>query len=397
MTAIGRGPLLPFALAIGLLAASFTTATVPTPAAAQVSPADSAAVLLATATRFERDGRWEIAEAIYVLITERYGATPAAAEARARLSAPESERIERVSRVELQVFGAAYGLWLGVAVPVAFGADDPEVFGAGLLIGGPLGLFGSRAALRARPLSEGQARAVSWGGIWGTWQGLGWAEVLDIGEGEVCNEFGCFPAEDDTEEIFASMIVGGLAGIGAGAIIARNPVRSGVSSGAQGGSMWGSVYGAMIAGMFEPDGDDVLVTSLITGNVGLLAGAALSARYDLSRSRVRLISVGALVGGVAGLGIDLLLQPDEETTALAIPLVTSLAGLGIAAHATRDRNGGGQDAPEGDGAALLGWADGELSLGAPLPLPALLVTEDANGRPAWRPGVSVGLFRATFF
>jgi hypothetical protein len=392
----GRGTLLPFAFAIGLLAASLTIAADPTPATAQVTPADSAAVLLATATRFERDGRWEIAEAIYVLITEQYGGTPAAAEARARLSAPESQRIARASRVELQVFGAAYGLWLGVAVPIAFGADDPEVFGAGLLIGGPLGLFGSRAALRAWPLSEGQARAVSWGGIWGTWQGLGWGEVLDIGEGEVCDEFGCFPSDDDTQEIFASMIVGGLAGIGAGAIIARNPVRSGVSSGAQGGSIWGSIYGAMLAGMFEPDGDDVLVTSLIAGNVGLLAGAALSAKYDLSRSRVRLISVGALIGGVGGLGIDLLLQPDDETTVLAIPLVTSLAGLGIAAHATRDRDTGGGGAPDDAGTALLGWADGRLSLGAPMPIPALLAADDANGRPAWRPGVSVELFRARF-
>ena len=34
-------------------------------------------VLLDTATRFEQDGRWEIAEALYIDITERYGGTPA--------------------------------------------------------------------------------------------------------------------------------------------------------------------------------------------------------------------------------------------------------------------------------------------------------------------------------
>lgn len=386
--------ILPIALAIGLLAAS--AALAPSEASAQVTPADSAAVLLSTATRFERDGRWEIAEAIYILITERYGGTSAAAEARARLGAAPNERLERISRVELQVFGTTYGLWLGIAVPIALGADDPEAFGAGLLIGGPLGLFGSRAALRAYPLSEGQARAVSWGGIWGTWQGLGWAEVFDLGVEEVCDEFGCFPAEDNQEEIFASMIVGGLAGIGAGALIARNPVRSGVSSGAQGGSMWGSAYGAMVAGMLDREGDAILVTSLIAGNVGLLAGAALAAKHDLSRSRVRMINLGALVGGVGGVGIDLLVQPDDEETALGIPLVTSLAGLAIAAHTTRNSAPDPGD-PDGAGASLLGWSDGALSLGTPLPLPAFLPADDVNGRPTWRPGVTVELFRARFF
>jgi hypothetical protein len=387
---------LPMALALGLLAAVASATLAPSEASAQVTPADSAAVLLSTATRFERDGRWPIAEAIYVLITEQYGATPAAAEARARLSAAPSARLERISRVELQVFGTTYGLWLGVAVPIALGANDPEAFGAGLLIGGPLGLFGSRAALRAYPLSEGQARAVSWGGIWGTWQGLGWAEVFDVGVGEVCDSFGCFPSEDNTEEIFASMIVGGLAGIGTGAVIARNPVRSGVSSGAQGGSMWGSVYGAMIAGMLDSDGDAVLVSSLLAGNVGLIAGAALAARHDLSRSRVRMISLGALVGGVGGVGIDLLIQPDDEAAALGIPLVMSLAGVAIAAHATRN-DAPDTGGPDGAGAALLGWSDGGLSLGTPLPMPTFLPADDANGRTTWRPGVTVDLFRARFF
>ena len=68
--------------------------------------------------------------------------------------------------MELQVFGTLYGSWLGIAVPAAFGAEGPEAYGAGLLIGGPGGLVGSRAMQRARPMSEGQARAISWGGIW---------------------------------------------------------------------------------------------------------------------------------------------------------------------------------------------------------------------------------------
>ena len=192
------------------------------------------------------------------------------------------------------------------------------------------------------------------------------------------------------------MIVGGLAGIVTGAIIARNPVRSGVSSAAQGGSTWGSIYGAMIAGMFEPDdGDSVLVTSLIAGNIGLITGGLLGSRYGLSRERVRVINLGALVGGVAGLGVDLLVQPDDEQVALGIPLAFSIAGLAIAAQATRDSDlAPGQG---GDGAnALFSYDDGSLNLGVPLPLPTFMPAEDSNRRTVWRPGVTLNLLRARF-
>lgn len=385
------------AVALGMGTSALALSLSPSAAAAQISEADSAAVLLQAASRFERDGRWEVAEAIYVLLAEQYGATPAGIEARARLTAPADQRIERISRVELQVFGTLYGLWLGVAVPVAFGADDPEAFGAGLLLGGPIGFFGSRAALRARPLSEGQARAISWGGIFGTWQGFGWAELLNFGQEEICSEFGCYDSGDNQEELFASMIIGGLAGITTGAIIARNPVRSGVSSGAQAGSIWASIYGAMISGIVDSDnGDAALASALVAGNVGLLAGAGLAARYDMSRSRIRVINLGALLGGLGGVGIDLLVQPDDEEVALLLPLVTSVAGLGIAAYTTRDSDRGVERGPQDLDLALIRLSGEGLRVAPPMPIPTLLPMDDANGRPVWRPGISLELFRATF-
>lgn len=211
------------------------------------------------------DGRWEIAEALYIHITEGYGGTPAAVAAQVRLSAPPRDRLERTSRVELPVFGTLYGFWLGIAVPAALGADGPEAYGAGLLIGGPVGLFASRAMARARPMSEGQARAISWGGIWGAWQGGGWSDLLGLGQDEVCDPYACYDTGDSSEELFASMIVGGLAGIVTGALV-------------------------------DPDGDSdaVLATALIAGNVGLLAGGALAGKYDMSRSSIRMINLGTL-------------------------------------------------------------------------------------------------------
>lgn len=385
------------AVALGTGGSALALSLSPASAAAQISPADSAAVLLDAATRFERDGRWEIAEALYILLTERYGATPAGIEARARLAAPAEERIARVSRVELQVFGTLYGLWLGVAVPLALGADSPEAYGAGLLVGGPAGFFGSRAAVRARPMSEGQARAISWGGIFGTWQGFGWAELLDFGQEEICGEFGCYDSGDNQEELFASLIIGGLAGITTGAILARNPIGSGVASGAQGGSIWASIYGAMIAGIVDPDdGDAALASALVAGNAGLVLGAVLASRYDMSRRRIRLINLGALLGGLGGVGIDLLVQPDDEETALIIPLVASVAGLGFAAYATRDSDRGVERGPQDLDLALIRLSGDGLRVAPPMPVPTLLPMDDSNGRPVWRPGISLELFRATF-
>jgi hypothetical protein len=368
-----------------------------TPVDAQLSPSDSAAVLLRTAQEFEREGETEVAGALYTFILERFASTPAAEAARDWLLGG-GDRLDPVSRLELPVFGTLYGLWLGVAVPAAFGADDSEAYGAGLLIGGPLGLFSARAAQRSRQYSEGQARAISWGGVFGTWQGFGWAELVDLGASDECYDGFCYESDADGEAILGAMVVGGLAGITTGALIARNPVRSGVSSAAQGGSIWGTLYGAAIAGMFDPDdGDAVLLSSLVGGNLGLVGGALAGRRYGLTRPRVRWINLGALVGALGGLGIDLLVQPDDEVVALGIPLATSIGGLVIAANATRDMVPGLVDRgePDMDG-ALLGYSSGRWHVAPPVPVPAMLPRDDANGRTEWRPGLTVELFRAKF-
>lgn len=118
-----------------LLSALLLTAVPPAPVEAQLTPADSADVPLETARVFEADGRWDVAEALYRLIADRYGATPAATEARARLVAPPQQVVYGDGSVELSVWMALYGAGLGVAVPGAFGADSPEPYGVGRLAG----------------------------------------------------------------------------------------------------------------------------------------------------------------------------------------------------------------------------------------------------------------------
>ncbi|MYG17978.1 MAG: hypothetical protein F4208_00025, partial [Gemmatimonadales bacterium] len=55
----------------------------PRPVAAQLTAADSAAVLVATAADFEERGELEVARALYEEVVRRYPGTPGAALARA--------------------------------------------------------------------------------------------------------------------------------------------------------------------------------------------------------------------------------------------------------------------------------------------------------------------------
>lgn len=384
------------ALVVLALAASPSAASAQTPTAA-----DSAAVLLDAARDFEARGRTEVAQALYEFLTERYGATPSGAVALERLSEWRRAGVDGSGRVELQVWSTLYGLWLGIAVPAAFGADDSEAYGAGILLGAPAGLLAARAVTRSRDITEGQTRAITWGGTWGTWQGLGWALVLDLGTETACFEGSCYETGDATEARFASMIAGGLVGVVSGAILSRRDIPTGVAAGAHYGSLWGTWIGVAGAYLFDLEGDDVMASTLLVGNAGLVGGAYLANRHDLSRNRLRLISLGGLLGGLAGLGVDLLVQPDDDKVLLGIPLALSGVGLAAATHMTRDydvRSGlGGPNARGAAGRnALFGFDREGASLDLPVPMPTLLRAEDANGRDRWVPGLTLTLLRGAF-
>lgn len=363
-------------------------------ARAGLTPADSAAVLLEAARSFEGREEWTVAQALYRHILRRFPDTPAALSARERLgvvdrSAPGS------GSVELQVWSTLYGLWLGVAVPGAFGADDSEPYGLGLLLGGPAGFLSGRAAARSADYSLGQVRAITLGGTWGTWQGYGWRQVLDLGVSQDCPPGGdfCYDSEDADEETFAAMVLGGLAGIATGAIIARNPVSSATATGANFGSLWGSWFGTAAGVLADLEDDDLLAVALVGGNAGLVSAALATPRLGWSRDRWRLVSVAGVLGGLGGLGIDLLAQPDDDKVAVAIPLAASLVGLGIGVAASR----GLQDRPDSEpmDGALFSFRDGSVRLDAPVPFPTLRPVDGPRGT-EWRTALGVTLFRATF-
>jgi hypothetical protein len=378
----------------------------PSAGTAQVSSADTAAVLLEAARRFEEQGDRRVADALLALIARAYPGTPASATAAERLAALRGADRAESGRVELIVWGTIYGTWLGIAVPAMLEADEPTPYGAGLLLGAPLGFATGKAYGRSTAMSQGQARVIRWGSIWGTWQGAGWREVLDLG---IRHEISCDPfdpgncytyeTESDVAPITAA-VLGGLAGTLSAAAIARSrDVSTATSTMVEFGSLWGLWFSSATAAILEVDGEDAALSWLLLGgNAGLLAGALAGPRLGWSAGRVRLVSVTGLAGLVAGLGLDLLFEVDDDQAAFAIPLATSLAGLVAGAEWTRHHDARRQDFGEraSAGALLEMRRGGRVGFAIPLPTPTVIPAGYDGRRMRREPGLRLRLFEASF-
>ena len=361
--------------------------------AAAQSREDSAAVWLDAARQLRESGQPGAANALLELLLRRFTGTAASAEAERQLAVARAQpEPERPGRVELLVYGTTYGAWLGVALPVIGKADRPEVFGLGMLVGAPAGFLAARGYLKNHPLTEGQARAITFGGTWGSWQGFGWTEVVDAGRDGYCDEFTCY--EDSTasgEALVAGTVLGGLTGIATGAVLARKPISSGVATAVSFGGLWGTGYGLALGVLLDLEDDDLLAATLIGGNAGVLAMALVAPRWNPSRSRARLVSLGGVVGLLAGLGLDLIIQPDEKA-AVVIPAAASAAGLLIAANSMKGeapKGGTGGDLP---GSSLLDYRSGRWAMGAPA---VGLMVERAPGQRS-RTSLYIPVLQASF-
>lgn len=393
----------------------------PARARAQGTSADTAAILLDAANRLSREGKAAAAAELLGFIRSHYASTPAAAEA-ARLiaaaaagaPAPTGQgvalRAAPSGRTELVVWGTTYGIFLGLATPHAIQKDGSGAYGVGLLLGAPAGFLLSRAYADAAAVTEGEARAITFGGTWGTWQGYGWAKVAGLLDHTVgCpNIPGTPPGDcvvfDETSSSAAlkAMIVGGLAGIVAGGAVGNNlRVTPGAATTVNLAAVWGTWYGAGTAAMVGADnGTTALAMALIGGDAALVGAALAVPRWHLTRERARLISIAGLAGVLAGLGIDLIVQVDDAKLGVGIPLTTGTIALAWGASATRRmpsetaaatpaRPGGGTG-----GDALLRVEDGRVALGMPAFAPTLRPAGPRPGDVA--PAVYVPLLRARF-
>jgi hypothetical protein len=365
------------------------------PASGQAqSAADSAAVMLGVATQLRAEGRTTLANSLLALIMERWPSTPAGAEAGRLRGQMRTVVEERSGKTELLVFTTTYGLALGAAVPAAFGSEAAEAYGVGLIAGGPTGYFLGRQIALKRPVSEGQSRAISWGTIWGAWQGFGWAQALELGAEEVCSGGFCFTEDPDGETLTRAALIGSFAGLGTGLFLSRKDIPAGTATAVTFGSLWGTWFGVATGVLVDDPDENGLEYALVGGDIGLVVTALLAPRWQLSRSRARLISIAGVAGGLAGVGLLLITQPDGDgDNLIAVPMATSALGLALGAVWTRnydERSAPRSREPEPD--ALLHWNRG-LSLGMPEPALRMLPT-DRRGNSA--PAIAIPLLKARF-
>jgi hypothetical protein len=362
------------------------------PAAAQETPADTAAVLIDVARVLEQERAWETLEELLLFIVRHYPGTPAATDAEDWLAELRRTRTATEGRTRFIVFQTLFGAWLGVAVPAAFGAEDPEPFGLGLLLGGPTGFFWSSVYARNNPMSKGQAGVINFAEMWGTWQGVGWQQVLDIGDD--CTEFGCITSETAP---FAAALVGGLAGLGTGLVITRlTDIPESHIELVNHAALWGTWYGLAGGILAEAEDDALLTWTLIGGDVALVAGIPLARSWNPSPGRVRLVSIAGLAGLLGGFGLDLLLSVDDDQTAVLLPTLGATVGLAAGVVVTAPGEPSRSEASRGTlHGSLLNWDRG-LELDFPMPRPATVQVIDRQGAIRTRPAAQFTLLSARF-
>lgn len=388
----------PLRLCLSAVALSATLLSTPVCLRAQVTRSDSAAVLLDAASRLRARGDSETARRLLVFIVQTYDGTQAAAEAAVWLGTMRRVTDAGSGRAGLTVWNTLFGAWLGVAIPAALGSESEEAFGAGLLIGAPLGFFGTKAFTAEHSVSSGQAITAAFGSMWGTWQAVGWRSVLDIGSETRCDAYSGYCWEDTPEEApFTAAVLGGLAGIAAGGAVAaaRNPT-AGDATLVMWSSFWGTWYGLAAGVLADAEGDALLTWELMGGNVGLIASAFATRAWTGNAGRVWVITAAGLAGGLAGVGIDLLGSVEDEKTAILIPALTSAAGLAIGTAITQSHSNGFDEPDLEATGALVNLNAGDWSLRLPLPLPTLLSHRTRDGRMRAALGVQIPLLAGRF-
>jgi len=319
------------------------------------------------ALRYASRKRYDIARTIASDLRQDFAADSAgmwAAEALPRFDALAGPRraliwpgslLDQRGRGDLLVFSGYYGLWLGVAIPVALQAEDAQAYAVGLLAAPAISLLLTSQATRDASITKGQARIISTGGLLGTFQGLGWAGLSDA----------------DGNSVVAAGVAAGLAGI-AVAIPLTHAVRFTEGQGeiTNSAMWWGGWFGLVessMTGRNDESENSPLVDMLVGSDIGVLTGAIAGSGARLSEGRMRLINLSGVLGVAFGGGLILLAESEEGSTNMAILGAGSIAGLALGIHWTRTYDEGKDLAAAEDGPAfepVLSMRGGERGKGS---------------------------------
>lgn len=279
------------------------------------------------ALRFAARGRYQLVQGVLEDLVDEFPGTDAAVAAARLLPEVRALRNRRQTLVwdeqpqrgsgsnDLKLFGGYYGLWLGIAAPLALDADSAEAYGLGLMLGGPLGYLAASAATRRWDISEGRATMIELGGNLGAWQGMGWADQRG----------------SDAQNVVAVGVLSGLGGIaGAAYLTSRYEFTEGHAALTAAAAPWGAWFGLIASALSESDTDegwDPHRSMMIGADAAVLAVGVGARGSRMSEKRVRLINLNGVIGTVMALGFTLIAQPDDGNTVLAIAGAGGALGL----------------------------------------------------------------------
>ena len=328
------------------------------------------------ALRFAAASRYDIARALLDDLATRSSATPLAGDVDALRTDMAHIQVsnrglfqphalhDQSGKTDLLVFSGFYGLWLGIATPIAFESESPQAYAAGFLVAPTASILIANGASRGTEMGIGRAHMISLGGWLGTWQGAGWAGVGDA-DGNTAVGIG---------------IVSGLAGIAASSIL-TSEVHFSEGHGAltNNALLWGAWFG-LVGGVVGGAEDDALLRASLIGTDALVLATGIGARnVRMSKNRARVISLLGIVGTAAGFGVDLLAEVDEAEGVFAIAGLGSVTGLVVGTNVTKHYDDGK------DLSLAPALEDTRWSLGPS----AKIVRDPDSGRPVPAMGVRV--------
>lgn len=262
------------------------------------------------------------------------GAPPVAA-APAVVAVSEDDAVDG-GRASFVITTTAAGFYSGFVLLDLLDVDDLRT-GTLVVMGSTAGgVLGSIYGTRGRTMTGGMADSWRLGLI----AGAGNALLLS-------GPLGFYDATDNASEKVNTFVLTSSWGLAAAGLVAADrirPTRGQVTVVETFGFM-GITSTLLALAIVQPDdisGDAFLTVTAAGFDGGLVAGMAFGDRLDWSHSRARYVELGALLGGLAGVGTSILLLADSDGSdntaraAAGITLGGLWGGFALAAHLTRD-------------------------------------------------------------
>lgn len=307
-------------------------------------------------------------------------------------------REARQARTQLYLWSGAFGYATGISLAHSVDEDpDDGVILLGLA-GAGVGLAASYAVTRNVDLTEGDVAAAASGGTWGAIVGGLIAMVLDDPTACDSGAWECVTGEDVTESnYFQSILAGSAVGLGGGIYAARrlDPSAGDVSM-VNSFTAYGMAIGLMIGLAIDPPQDRAYaLNALVGGGAGAGFGLWLAPRVETTRSRMLLVDLGALLGGIGGVLIGTAVGGGEDSDDGArVAGGVGAAGIAVGAYLAwrftrgRDAKPAAQAAAPAPPALLARDAAGKWRVGVPAPQPIAI--------PGRAPAMGVSVISGTF-